>query len=500
MFELKDMGKYIGLYVLIVLAFSMFFMNFADYSHISFKIATIAFLIIMGALSLILYNFKNLDLHKVAFVIILLFGITMLFLTPLTDASDEIEHFIRSDIVSTGQISTDYVPMPNTTSYGYQTVTTTIVFANATGMTVFDTDVDDAKIDYSPNYFNSAFSQNPFYAYLAPGIGIFLAKLFDLNAIWMLWLGRLANIILYAGIVSFAIRKAPKFKLPLLIVSISPTVILLAASTNCDGLFTALALLAFSYFLYFMENTDIRWTDLAVFFASIVLAGFLKLPYLALSLLVFLIPRENFTDRRQDIISKLAILLVLGLGLVWSGYATSQLLNSWRGQHMIENNVNASAQISYLLSDPFILIEKLSRLVTELPVVVDRYFFFPDAGRVQFSQLFASIYTIFILGFSLLYPLDEKISVSSRIRAFAVAFIIYAGVMFAQYLTWSPVGAPNLTAGVYGRYFAPLLIFIPFIIGNVHEGFDREKGSLIALALAMGITAGVMIMTLMIKY
>ena len=343
MFELKDMGKYIGLYVLIVLAFSMFFMNFADYSHISFKIATIAFLIIMGALSLILYNFKNLDLHKVAFVIILLFGITMLFLTPLTDASDEIEHFIRSDIVSTGQISTDYVPMPNTTSYGYQTVTTTIVFANATGMTVFDTDVDDAKIDYSPNYFNSAFSQNPFYAYLAPGIGIFLAKLFDLNAIWMLWLGRLANIILYAGIVSFAIRKAPKFKLPLLIVSISPTVILLAASTNCDGLFTALALLAFSYFLYFMENTDIRWTDLAVFFASIVLAGFLKLPYLALSLLVFLIPRENFADRRQDIISKLAILPVLALGLVWSGYATSQLLNSWRGQHMIENNVNASA-------------------------------------------------------------------------------------------------------------------------------------------------------------
>ncbi|MBQ9026560.1 MAG: DUF2142 domain-containing protein [Methanobrevibacter sp.] len=500
MFDIKDMGKYIGRYVLIVLAFSIFFFNFTDYSHLSFKIAVIIFLIIIGSVSIILYNYENVDMHKVAFIIILLFGITMLFLTPFTDASDEIEHFIRSDIVSTGQISTDYVPMPNTTEYGYQTINTTIIFAKATGMTVFDTNVDDAKIDYSPNYFNSAFPQNPFYAYLAPAIGIFLAKLFDLNAIWMLWLGRLCNIILYAGIVSFAIKKAPKFKLPLLIVAISPTVILLAASTNCDGLFTALALLAFSYFLYLRQNSNIRWSDLAIFFTSILLAGFLKLPYLALSLLVFLIPNENFKDKRQNIISKLAILLLFVLGLIWSGYATSQLLNSWRGQHMIENNVNASAQISYLVSDPFIFIEKLSRLISELPIVIDRYFFFPDAGRVQFSQMFASIYTLFILGFSLFYPLDEKINLKSRAKAFAIAFIVYAGVMFAQYLTWSGVGAANLSAGVYGRYFAPLLIFIPFIIGNVHEGFDKNKWSLIALIIAMGITAGVMIMTLMIKY
>ena len=271
MFNLKDMGKYIGIYIIIVFSFSVFFLNFSDYSHNSFKIAFILLLMIIGALSLIFYKYNIEDIHKVAFVIILLFGITMVFLTPITDASDEIEHFIRSDIVSTGQLSTNYIPMPNTTEYGYQTITTTIIFANSTGMTVFDTDVDDKKIDYTPNYFNSAFAHNPFYAYLAPGFGVFLAKLFDLNAIWMLWLGRLCNILLYATIISFAIKKAPTFKIPLLIISISPIAILLAASTNTDGLFTALGLLAFSYFLYFYENNNIKWKDLSIFFISIYL-------------------------------------------------------------------------------------------------------------------------------------------------------------------------------------------------------------------------------------
>ena len=48
-------------------------------------------------------------------------------------------------------------------AYLNQTIKSLIVFCNSAGLNVFNTDVDDAKIDYTPSYFNSAFSQNPFY-------------------------------------------------------------------------------------------------------------------------------------------------------------------------------------------------------------------------------------------------------------------------------------------------------------------------------------------------
>ena len=80
MFNFKDVGKYIGIYIIIILCFSVFFSNFDDFSHFHFKIAVILLLIVIGALSLIFYQYNVKDIHKLAFVIILLFGITMLFL------------------------------------------------------------------------------------------------------------------------------------------------------------------------------------------------------------------------------------------------------------------------------------------------------------------------------------------------------------------------------------------------------------------------------------
>lgn len=61
-------------------------------------------------------------------VLIIIFGIISLFLTPIYDVSDETEHFVRSEIVSTGELSTNYVPIPNTTANGYKTIASVTTF------------------------------------------------------------------------------------------------------------------------------------------------------------------------------------------------------------------------------------------------------------------------------------------------------------------------------------------------------------------------------------
>ena len=68
--------------------------------------------------------------------------------------------------------------------------------------TVFQTNWDDQKIDYTPSYVNSVFAQNPFYGYIPQAIGIDIAKGLNLNNIWMIWLGRFCNLLVYGMLAS----------------------------------------------------------------------------------------------------------------------------------------------------------------------------------------------------------------------------------------------------------------------------------------------------------
>ena len=188
MFKLENKKYFIGIYALILSLFSLYFTYRANFSNPEFEVLMFCILLIAGIFSIAYYTKNNENLHKVALVLIIIFGIISLFLTPIYDVSDESEHFVRSEIVSTGELSTSYVPIPNTTANGYKTIASVTSFFDNAGANVFNTHVDDEKINYTPSYFNSAFAQNPFYAYLAQGLGVFLAKCLDLNAIWMLWL------------------------------------------------------------------------------------------------------------------------------------------------------------------------------------------------------------------------------------------------------------------------------------------------------------------------
>lgn len=491
---------YILLYLAILCIFTVACLKYEDYVSPFFEIAIFLLIFVIGAFCLYYYTQNENNLHKVAFIIILLFGITCVFLTPINDVSDEQEHFVRSEIVSTGQISTDYVPIPNTTENGYKTIASVTILGQNAGKTVFNTDVDDAKIDYTPSYFNSAFSQNPFYSYLPQGLGVLLAKLLDLNSIWMLWLARMFNLLLYGSIISLAIRKTPILKFPMLVVSILPLAIYQAASLSVDGMYASLAILAFAYFLYFYKTPNIEWKDLGIFYGSIILCGLLKSPFLALSLLIFLVPNNHFENKTQNIISKLLILPTLAIGLLWSSYATSVLTNSWRGEFFANKHVNATEQLNYLVSNPGFAAERFLNVFTQSPTVVERFFYFSNDVRDYSSPLLAILYMIFFIVFSLIYPLEEKFKLKTRIEGFLIGFLIYVGVIGVQYLTWASVGAKSVMNGVFSRYFIPLLMFIPFIINTDFLELDREKLSLIFLTIAISFISGMIMLTVAVKY
>lgn len=495
-----ELKNYYLLYLLIIIFFTVSFLQFDDYMSPALEIIIFLLIFVFGAISLYYYTQNEDNLHKVAFVIILLFGITCVFLTPIDDVSDELEHSIRSEIVSTGQISTDYIQIPNSTEHGYKTIASLTLLGNNTGSNVIKTDVDDSKIDLTPSYISSAFSQNPFYSYLPQAIGMLFAKLLDLNTIWLLWLGRLFNLIAYAFIISLAIRKTPILKFPMLIVSILPLAIYQAASLSADGMFISLSMLAFAYFLYLYKTPNIKWIDLGIFYGAIILSGLLKTPFLALSLLIFLVPKKNFENNAQNMIAKFAILITLAVGILWSGYATGVLANSWRGDHFIANHVNTKEQVNLLLSNPIFSIERFSNIFNEFPVIIDRLFYFSNASGAYSSNLLSYLYMIFFIIFALIYPLDEKFDIRTKLKGLLIGFLIYFGVIAVQYLTWARVGAETVMSGVFGRYFIPLLIFVPLILNSDIFEFDRKNLELISLTITLSFISGMIMLTVSVKY
>ena len=141
---------HIILYLAILCFFALSFFKYENYIAPGFEIAMFIWVFIIGSVSLYYYTKNEDNLHKVALIIILLFGITCVFLTPFDDVSDEQEHFVRSEIVSTGQVLTDYVPIPNTTVNGYKTIESVTLLGENAGKNVFATDVDDSKISFAP--------------------------------------------------------------------------------------------------------------------------------------------------------------------------------------------------------------------------------------------------------------------------------------------------------------------------------------------------------------
>ena len=489
------------IYFVLLCFFTFLVMNNYTCSNMGFLMSVFILVLVLGIILIFYFRGNMKNLYKVAFVVIIIFGLCSVFITPLCDISDEYEHLTRSEIVSGGEITADYVKNPENNASGYKTIMTIKHVGDASDSNLFAHNLWDTDINYTDYYSPSAFAQNPFYAYLAPALGIILAELLNLSSVWTLFLGRIANLLLYAVIVSIAIRKAPAFKFPLFIISIFPLAIFQAASVSSDCFFICFAILAVAYFFVLYKSDNIRYKDLGIFFGSIILLSFLKQPYVALSFLIFAVPRSNFKDRRQGIISLLGVVFAFAIVGLWTTYAAPLLQNSWRGVHFINNHVDPNEQVKFMLSNPSFTLYYLYGVLTSTPIVSDRLFEFSAFEHTYRGPFFSAIYAIFILIVSLFYPFKEKFSIFNRLKVLIIGALIYYGIFIVQYWTWIPVRSLNFADGVNGRYFIPLLMFIPLIINiSSKTNFNKKIFSNIAFAVAISFIGGILILTTVAKF
>ena len=470
------------LLIIFIIAIILTNMIIFDSSNLksSFFILTVIYTTLCGLIVLYFYN-NTKNIEKTVFLIIILFGILCVFLSPINSISDEGEHFMRSEITSHGDFFPKYITQDNKSGF----LSINSLAHMPMDKTFFETDSWNTQpINMTPEIVNSAFEQNPFYVYLAQALGIDIAKLLHLNQISMLWLGRFCNLLLYASFSFIAIRKTPILKVPMAVVATFPLAIVQAASFSSDSFIFGFSFIVIAYLLYMYKAKEGSLTkkEIGIFTILVIILGFSKVTLGGLALLILIVPKNNFKNPKDKYLGFLSIFITFVALVIWAKfYAVGSISHSWRASLFNEKHVNAAEQLAYLLSNPQGLITFL-QIGNQIPVQIDalsklytNYDNFP---------LFNIIYTIFFTLLCLFYPICDKIKRNTRIITTFTLFVIILGTYLAQYLTWAPVGAKDLIeSGVVPRYFLPIFVLIPLIINYKNSKIKNSETLIITCIL-----------------
>lgn len=492
--------KYSVIYLIFIIIASLSLLKINNYIHPKMEIFTIILVSILGIFSITFYSYHDNDknLYKTAFIIILIFGITCSFLMPMMCAPDEYEHIVRSEITSEG------ILIPEYKNNSYTTIQSIIELKNVKiernynwdildvkNGTIFTTNIDNKAINYTLKHYHSAFAQNPFYGYIPQAIGMDIAKILNLNTIWLLWLGRICNLILYASLISLAVKKTPILKIPLIVMSCIPLTIYQASSLSIDATINGLGILMIAYFFYMykLPEKSLGKKEIIVFSIIGLLLTLCKITYFLLIFLILLVPKNNFKNKNYYY-NFLSIIIISILGIIWIKYfMTPGLKHSYRGTL---THYNSTKQMQYILNHKRIALVNILNILQNLNN--DLIFNVLDLAFNKFN----SIYLLFLGAVGLLYP-HEKINIKTRIGALIILLLIYIGTYITFLLNWTPVGTLNPIGGVQARYFLPLFVLIPFIFGFNYMDSDKKEINNYIILLTIGFLA-LMIISLVIKY
>lgn len=466
--------KYLLMYVILVVFASLTMFKQNNYASPKFELVMICVVVILGIIFLgLLFKYGDKELHKIAFVILIVFGLILCMMIPIDSVSDEGEHLVRAEMTSRGVLFPEYV------NGSYETIGSIYFFLKSTDSTIFNIN-GDTKINYNLTHYDSAFEQNPFYGYIFSGLGMFFAKLLNLNAIWMLWLGRIFNMIFYASMVSYAIKKTPIFKVPLLFIACLPVCLFQACSLSIDSMLLAIGIYIIAYFFYMCENEFTR-RDIIIFSILTLLCGLCKLPFLGLIFLLFFLPAENLKEDNKNrfyLYCIMGLIFVSVIGVLYSKYyAGPALYHSWRNTYMVNNNVSISGQVNFILNNPIVFTQNFFDKVPNGIEMFTSLFrmYSPRLGDEYVGSKFVSALITLFFGFICIgYPLENKIKTKARIGALFTFAVIYVGIYIVMLLSWSPVGNLKYT-GIHIRYFLPLLFLLPFILAINDSSVKKDN-------------------------
>lgn len=395
--------------------------------------------------------FIKMEFDKYVFLFLLLLGGLAIFIQPILNVPDETAHLARAELVSRGILFID----PN--EKVYETIQGIRDLSQNFGKTYTQSNFVNIPIDYTESIITHVAASNIFIMYIPQSIGVLAAKLFGLDVIWMLWLGRLSNLLFYCLIISNAIKIAPRLKMILFFIAALPISIQQAASCSPDAMINAVAimLVALSINMYCTKDGLITEKKSLLFLALGLLETIMKVTNICMVGLILLIPVSKFKDRRRAYIVKAGIICcTIIIGAVYY-YYTSRFPVSLEQMDYLEGaGVNSAEQIKYIIFDFRDWIQVFgSALVYQTSGFINSMTSF---GWLNCSFEILTPITIFMFAKICFQEQGINLRAYQKNLVFLMILGVYGLTCLALYISWTGVGETNI-AGIQGRYFIPLL-------------------------------------------
>ncbi len=320
---------------------------------------------------------------------------------------------------------------------------------------------------------------DPLY-FLPSALGIVLGRILRLSTTPMYLLGRLFNLIAYVLITYLAIRKLQGLKEVFLIYATLPIGLQQAASFSYDCILNAIALLFFSYCVYFALDKGVpgKMDVILLLLTSLQMAAVKGGVYVFLCVFLLLIPLE----RRWDWPKNKAFFLLFG-GFLCFGFLqrnTTSLLNrllpgstgnvsmfSGKAVYTFSDLISHPLRVIRLYGNTFF--QEGSRLVYE--------FFGGKMGSLQDIQMpwLYSCAFMFILG-SVIYKSRNNLSLRHISKVLCgvgtIPSVLLVGA--AMLLAHTPKTSLYIT-GLQGRYFIPIMLFPILCLVNTSEAGEETQ-------------------------
>jgi uncharacterized membrane protein len=311
------------------------------------------------------------------------------------------------------------------------------------------------------------------------------------------------NLLAFAGLAFFAIRKMPFYKMSVFAVCLLPMSIQMAGSMSYDGIILGIGLVFVAEILYcgFGEMNKIPKMDMVLLALSGILLGGCKGgAYIPICGLLFLISKKKFVTE------KMRFVFIGGI------IAGTLLLFSLTSLTVISSSIGASAvnlegeslyTVGWIFQNPGDFVQLISNTLYEKGDFMVQSLIGKDLGWLNIP-----IHMVVVTGFVIVLLLSSihvtaernAILFHTKQKVGILACVIGSIGMIAaaMMLSWTP---QNLTyiEGIQGRYFIPLLMPLVLCLKNHTLVFRRsiEKGLIITIGwLHVMVFANILAVTL----
>ncbi|NWF75894.1 MAG: DUF2142 domain-containing protein [Nitrospirae bacterium] len=299
--------------------------------------------------------------------------------------------------------------------------------------------------------------------YIPQAFGIEVGKILNLSPLFLMYLGRLANLTVWIFIMYIAIRILPSSKWLFPLLAFTPMSLSQAASVSADSFTNAMSFLLIAVFLKYALNDGKRIGKIKIFILLLLTMSVTlsKYVYLPLLFLFFLIPVSKFKSKKLYYVTFISLLLVNSIFLgLWS-FFTKDIYVSYP----FIASVKPEQQLLFIVNN---LIE-FFRIIIQTTLLSGQEYLKHFIGVLGWLDtplpdwLIWSYYFVLITVALLDSQNDIQINFKNRLVLFAVFTLIGLLIYTAMYLSWTEVGS-SIIRGIQGRYFIPIapLFFLLF--------------------------------------